>query len=116
LVVVVAAWAALVVGAVYALRAVRNIWHGALPERWASEKLSDARDVPGWSVFNVWRKLPFLVLVSCLLLFGVWPQLLVDRIEPGVARILKCEPKEIKRPAGKRLPWLLPAPRKRSSS
>jgi NADH-quinone oxidoreductase subunit M len=90
--VAVAAWGALVVGAIYALRAVRNIWHGSLPDKWAAAPLLDARDSAGWSLFNPWRKLPFLVLISCLLAFGVYPQLLVGTIEPSVAHLLKREP------------------------
>src|SRR5207302_4347724 len=30
----IAVWAALVIGAVYMLRAIRNIFHGPLPEKW----------------------------------------------------------------------------------
>jgi NADH-quinone oxidoreductase subunit M len=112
--VAVAAWGALVVGALYALRAIRNIWHGPLPARWASEALLDARDTAGWSLFNAWRKVPFLLLLGCLLAFGVFPQLLVARVEPSVARLLKCEPPEVKKPASKRPPWLQAPTRKRS--
>jgi NADH-quinone oxidoreductase subunit M len=112
--VAVAAWGGLVVGAIYALRAVRNIWHGPLPERWAGAPLSDARDVAGFSLFNGWRKLPFLLLLGCLLGFGLFPQTLVGRIEPAAARLLKLEPPEVKKPAaGKKLPWLQLLPRKR---
>ena len=43
---VVAAWGGLLIAALYMLRAVRNVLHGPLPERWA--QLSDA---------SPWRKL-----------------------------------------------------------
>jgi NADH:ubiquinone oxidoreductase subunit 4 (subunit M) len=78
--VVAAAWGALLVGAIYALRAVRHILHGPLPEQWIG--VPDA---------NWWRKLPFALLLASLLTFGVCPQLLVAKIEPGVHRILKGE-------------------------
>ncbi|MBI5386597.1 MAG: hypothetical protein HZA90_18150 [Verrucomicrobia bacterium] len=100
--VMVLAWGALIVGAIYALRAVRNILHGPLPERWAG-----VADAAGW-----WRKLPFALLLVCLLGFGVYPQMLVTKVEPGVAKVLKGE--EIKPlPTGKRLPWL-PVPMKKN--
>jgi NADH-quinone oxidoreductase subunit M len=104
--VVAAAWGALVIGAIYALRAVRNIWHGSLPEKWAAAPLLDARDSMGSSLFNAWRKLPFLLLLSGLLVFGVYPQLLVDRIEPPVAALLKCDRAELPKnqPRKSRLP------------
>src|ERR1039457_1753955 len=45
---VIALWGALVIGGIYMTRAIRNILHGPLPEKWNS--LSDAS--------NAWRKLP----------------------------------------------------------
>jgi len=109
----VAAWGALIVGAIYALRAVRDIWHGPLRERWTSEPLLDARDSSGFSFFNAWRKVPFLLLLGCLLVFGFYPQWLVARIEPSVARVLKCGPREIKKPVKKKSTALPAIPRKR---
>jgi NADH-quinone oxidoreductase subunit M len=111
----VAAWAALLVGAVYSLRAIRNIWHGTASQRWGSEPLLDAQDGPGWSIFNPWRKLPFLLLLTCLVVFGVYPQLLVARVEPSVARLLKYERPEVKKPGGKLPPWLQVVPKKRQA-
>ncbi len=96
--VVAAVWGALVVGAIYALRAVRNIWHGQLSPDWVSAPLLDVRDTPQRSLFNAWRKVPFLLLLAGLLTFGVWPQLLVGKVGPGVARILKCETPDTARP------------------
>jgi NADH-quinone oxidoreductase subunit M len=71
---IVACWGALIVGAVYMLRAVRAILHGPLPDKWAG-----VADAP-----HLWRKLPFLVLLACLLVFGCFPSLLVNKIRPGV--------------------------------
>ena len=99
--VVVAAWGALIIGAIYALRAVRNILHGPLSDRWAS-----VSDAVGW-----WRKLPFALLLVCLLGFGVYPPLLTAKVEPSVNRILKGE--EAPLPVSKRLPGLLPAKKSR---
>lgn len=74
-----AAWGGLIIGAVYMLSAVRNILHGTLPEKWAT--IQDAS--------NVWRRLPFALLLGCLLLFGFWPRLLTTKIEPSVKPIVK---------------------------
>jgi NADH-quinone oxidoreductase subunit M len=76
--VVAAAWGALIIGAVYMLRAVRSMLHGPLAERWAS--LPDA---------NAWRKTPFVLLLASLLIFGVWPRGLTDKIKPTAMRILQ---------------------------
>jgi NADH-quinone oxidoreductase subunit M len=76
---ILACWGALIVGAVYALRAVRNILHGPLPEKW-----SGVADAP-----HLWRKLPFLVLLASLLIFGCFPRLLSDKIKPGAEQIVK---------------------------
>jgi NADH-quinone oxidoreductase subunit M len=78
-IVVFAAWGALVIGAVYMLRAVRNILHGPLPEKWA--ELADAD--------NVWRKLPYALLLTSLLIFGCFPSLLSEKIKPSAAEIVK---------------------------
>jgi NADH-quinone oxidoreductase subunit M len=75
---VVAVWAALVIGAVYMLRAIRQMLHGPLSERWLS--VADTA--------NAWRKLPFALLLGCLFLFGGFPSILVRRIEPAVALLL----------------------------
>jgi NADH-quinone oxidoreductase subunit M len=75
---VLACWGALIIGAVYMLRAVRNMLHGPLPEKWAN-----VADAP-----NAWRKAPFVVLLAGLLLFGCFPRLLADKIQPAVASVL----------------------------
>ncbi len=75
--VVVAAWGALVVGAIYMLRAVRNILHGP-----AAEGLPAVQDA------SLWRKVPFALLIVALLLFGIAPRLLTSKIEPAVKEIV----------------------------
>jgi NADH-quinone oxidoreductase subunit M len=75
--VVAVAWGGLIIGAVYMLRAVRDLLHG--PVREDSESLADA---------NSWRKLPFVVLLGSLLLFGFFPKLLTEKIKPSAALIV----------------------------
>ena len=53
LVTVLACWGALIIGAVYMLRAVRKMLHGPLPAKW--EGIADA---------TAWRKLPFATLLA----------------------------------------------------
>ena len=72
-----AAWGALIIGAIYMLRAVRNILHGPLPEAWVN--LLDA---------NAWRRAPFVLLLSALLICGFFPRLLTDKINPPVREIV----------------------------
>ncbi|MEQ2008012.1 MAG: NADH-quinone oxidoreductase subunit M [Limisphaerales bacterium] len=77
LVTTLATWGALIIGAVYMLRAVRTILHGPEKPEWAA--LKDA---------SAWAKVPFVLLLAALLLLGVWPRLLTDKIQPSVAAIL----------------------------
>jgi NADH-quinone oxidoreductase subunit M len=81
--VVAAAWGGLVIGAIYMLRAVRNIVHGPAVEALAG--VSDAS--------NGWRKLPFALLIAALLLFGCFPKILTERIKPAVAQIAEAAAK-----------------------
>ncbi|MBM3878831.1 MAG: NADH-quinone oxidoreductase subunit M [Verrucomicrobia bacterium] len=76
---ILAAWGALILAAVYMLRAVRVLLHGPLPERWG--KVADAP--------HLWHKLPYGLLLAALLLFGCWPRLLTDKIQPCVADIVR---------------------------
>lgn len=78
--VVFAAWGALVIGAVYMLRAVRNVLHGPVPPRWAT--LKDAG--------SLWQKLPFALLLGALLVFGFAPSLLTRSIEPAVKQMVRA--------------------------
>jgi NADH:ubiquinone oxidoreductase subunit 4 (subunit M) len=75
---VIALWGALVIGGVYMTRAVRTVLHGPLPEKWNS--LTDAA--------HVWRKLPYALLLASLFMFGVWPKLLTEKINPDAEKIV----------------------------
>jgi NADH-quinone oxidoreductase subunit M len=78
LVTTLAVWGALIIGAVYMTRAIRNILHGPVPE-----KFSNLADVS-----NVWRKLPYALLLASLLLFGFLPKLLTEKINPDAQKIV----------------------------
>ena len=71
---ILACWGALIIGAVYMLRAIRAMLHGPLPEQWAG-----VADAP-----HLWRKAPFILLLASLLIFGCFPRLLTDKIKPSV--------------------------------
>lgn len=75
----IAVWGALVIGGVYMLRAIRNIFHGPLPEKY----MAVAEDT--WPL----RKLPYLILLISLLIFGFFPSLLTDKIKPSVQTIVE---------------------------
>lgn len=79
LVTILACWGALIVGAVYMLRAIRAMLHGPCPAKW--DKVADA---PHW-----WRKLPYVVLIIALLAFGMWPGMLASKIEPAAQAALE---------------------------
>src|SRR5258706_1123624 len=76
---VLTAWGALLIGAIYMLRAVRNILHGPLPASFASVVNA-----------NIWRKTPFVILIASLLVFGFFPRLLMDKITPGTTRAIQA--------------------------
>lgn len=75
---VLAVWGALVIGAVYMTRAMRNVMHGPLPEKWAG--LADAT--------GPWRKLPYALLLASLFVFGFFPRLLTEKITPDAQKIV----------------------------
>lgn len=75
---VLAAWGALIIAAVYMLRAIRTVLHGPLPE-----KLRDAGDLT-----NLWHRLPYALLLAGLIFFGVWPRALVDKVQPVAAEVV----------------------------
>jgi len=72
-----AAWGGLIIGAIYMLRAVRNLFHGAVTG--TTEGLADA---------NAWRKTPFVLLLAALIAFGFFPRLLTEKIKPSAALIV----------------------------
>jgi len=71
-----AIWGALVVAGVYMLRAIRNIWHGE--KEWTG--IVDAT--------SLWRKMPYALLLTGLLVFGCFPRLLTDNIAPTVGPLV----------------------------
>ena len=76
---VLACWGALIIGAIYMLRAVRNMLHAELPAKWAG-----IVDAP-----HVWRKLPFALLIASLVVFGCFPRLLTEKISPSAQTIVE---------------------------
>jgi NADH-quinone oxidoreductase subunit M len=74
-----AAWAGLVIGAVYALRAVRVMLHGNLPERWHA--VPDAA--------SAWRRLPYALLLAALVVFGCYPRFLTDRVAASAQAVVE---------------------------
>jgi NADH-quinone oxidoreductase subunit M len=78
LVTVLAVWGALVIGGIYMTRAVRKILHGPLPEKYTN--VADAT--------NIWRKLPYALLLASLFVFGCFPKLLTNQITPDADKIV----------------------------
>jgi NADH-quinone oxidoreductase subunit M len=72
-----AVWGGLVIGGIYMMRAVRNVLHGPVPEKYSG--LADA---------GLWRKLPYALLLAALFLFGCFPKLLTNQIEPDASRVV----------------------------
>jgi len=68
------------VAALYALRAVRNLLHGPLAER--SGMACDA---------SAWRRVPFILLLAALILCGVFPRLLTEKIKTSADATLKLD-------------------------
>jgi NADH-quinone oxidoreductase subunit M len=75
---VLACWGGVVIGAIYVLRAVRQILHGAPLPAW--EGVVDAR--------GAWRKMPFVILILSMIVFGFFPRLLTDPIRNSVQEAL----------------------------
>jgi NADH-quinone oxidoreductase subunit M len=76
---VLAVWGIVVTG-VYLLRTVKDAFFGEMPARW--EGLRDAtRPV---------ERLPYVLLIAVLLLFGFWPQPLLSVIEQGTDPIVRA--------------------------
>src|SRR6266481_6583858 len=73
-----ACWGAMIIGAIYLLRAVCTMLQGPLNEKWSN--FVDAA--------NPWRKAPFVILVACLIIFGCFPRLLTDKIQPRAQEIV----------------------------
>lgn len=113
--VVAAAWGGLIIGAVYMVRAIRQILHGRLAPEWQKlEEFRTAEELPsgeveghepstagtaltwllhsalGGTIWAYWRRFPYVLLLGMLLLFGFAPSLLTNRIEPAVKEIVKA--------------------------
>lgn len=71
----IAVWGGLVIGAVYMLRAVRTIFHGESRDFWNS-----LEDPPS--------RFPYVLLLGVLLIFGFFPGLLTERIQPAAEQIV----------------------------
>lgn len=72
----------IVITATYMLRMVRHVFFGEPKQEW--ENLSDAKN---WLV-----KLPYAFLVAVLLVFGFWPSLLLNVIQPTAESLIKNHP------------------------
>jgi NADH-quinone oxidoreductase subunit M len=77
LVTTLAVWGALMIGAIYMTRAIRNILHGPVPEKFSN--LPDA---------GLWRKFPYALLLAALFVFGCFPKLLTNQIIPDAQKIV----------------------------
>lgn len=78
--VVAAAWGAMIVAAVYMLRAVRGLLHGEAPDE--APEVADLR--------GAWTKLPYVLLVAGLLTVGLWPRSVTERAAGPAARIIEA--------------------------
>ncbi|MBI3616460.1 MAG: NADH-quinone oxidoreductase subunit M [Candidatus Omnitrophica bacterium] len=68
----------IVITAFYMLRAVRTCFFGPLNPRWAS--LQDA---------TLFERIPYVILVSALLVVGCWPRFLTELISASTGSVLK---------------------------
>ena len=69
----------IIITALYLLRAVQQVCYGPVNPRW-----KDLKDVTGFS-----QKLPFILLIGSLLVFGLWPKGLLRFIQPAVNFMLE---------------------------
>jgi NADH-quinone oxidoreductase subunit M len=80
LVTALALWGGLIIGAVYMLRAVRVVLHGpAQANKSYATTVTDA---------NLWRRVPYALLLASLLVFGFFPRLLTEKIKPVTEQIV----------------------------
>ncbi len=82
----IAVWSALVIGAVYMLRAIRKVLHG-----------EPAVDGPVAEDISNWKRLPYALLLGVLLLFGFYPKLLTEKINTASEFIEQAVQKNISR-------------------
>ncbi|MDB6055592.1 MAG: nuoM [Verrucomicrobiales bacterium] len=93
----IAIWGALVIGAIYMLRGVRNVLHGPLSEKWNG--VVDAS--------SAWRRVPYILLIGFLLVFGFCPSLLTEKIKPSAQAVLNMAQRPVQ-PLLKKAPKHLP--------
>ena len=82
----IAVWSALVIGAVYMLRAIRKLLHGLKGA--ATPEIED---------ITSWQRLPYAILLAVLLLFGFYPRLITEKInqsEPTFSQATATQPKD----------------------
>ncbi len=72
------AWGALIIGALYCLRAVSHILHGRVDDR--NRGLGDMQSAA--------LKFPCALLIALLLIFGCYPRILTDAIERSVRPLI----------------------------
>ena len=60
----IAIWGALVIGAVYMLRAIRNILHGPTREGPSADRAI---------AISLWQKLPYALLLGCFAFIRIFP-------------------------------------------
>ncbi len=68
----------IVITATYMLRMIRDVFFGPLKPEWT--KIEDAK--------GFWGKLPYGLLVTVLLIFGIWPALLLNMIRPTTQALI----------------------------
>lgn len=95
---ILAIWGLVITG-VYLLRAVKDAWFGDLPERW--KDLRDQRTLA--------ERAPYVLLTSVLLLFGFWPQPMLDVVHQGVKPLVQRIQDGRERSEGTRAVRLAPA-------
>ncbi len=87
-----ALWGGLIVGAVYMTRAVRNVLHGPPSDYMTRPVFRTHGSLSVWDSIhdatNIWRKLPYALLLASLLLFGCFPRLLTEKIMPDAQKIV----------------------------
>jgi NADH-quinone oxidoreductase subunit M len=75
---ILAVWGLVITG-VYLLRAVKDAWFGELAPRW--ENLRDQR--------SLGERAPYVLLTAVLLVFGFWPQPMLDVVHQGVKPLVQ---------------------------
>jgi len=89
--VLLALWGGAVIGAVYMLRAMRNICFGPTPAKW--QTLVDA---------NIFARVPYVLLLGVLIWVGCYPKPFVEAIKPATGQIITAIEKAVPAVAPKR--------------